>query len=91
MRPATKTTAGRRKLSLVPAARPAARPTTASAPADSDGSPSRRTAQALSAMAMAASRKKIPTMSLRASPAWSASAGTLKAIAPRLSDQGATR
>ncbi len=40
---------------------------------------------------MAASRKKIPTMSLRASPAWSASAGTLSAIAPRLSDQGATR
>ena len=30
-------------------------------------------------------------MSLRASPAWSASAGTLSAIAPRASDHGATR
>jgi hypothetical protein len=42
-------------------------------------------------MATAASRKKIPTMSFRASPAWSESAGTLRAIAPRESDQGATR
>jgi hypothetical protein len=42
-------------------------------------------------MATAASRKKMPTMSLRASPAWSAKAGTLRAIAPRLSDHGATR
>jgi hypothetical protein len=42
-------------------------------------------------MATAARRKKIPTTSLRASPAWSASAGTLSAIAPRESDQGATR
>ena len=30
-------------------------------------------------------------MSFRASPAWSASAGTLSAIAPRTSDHGATR
>ena len=33
----------------------------------------------------------MPTMSLRASPAWSGSAGTLSAIAARASDQGATR
>ena len=30
-------------------------------------------------------------MSFRASPAWSARAGTLSAIAPRASDHGATR
>ena len=30
-------------------------------------------------------------MSFRASPAWSASAGTLRAIAPSASDHGATR
>jgi hypothetical protein len=68
-RPSTSTPAGRRKLSLVPAARPAARPTIASPPVGSDLSPSPRAAQALSAIATAASRKKIPTMSLRASPA----------------------
>ena len=33
----------------------------------------------------------MPTMSFRASPAWSASAGRLKAVAPSANDHGATR
>ncbi len=61
------------------------RPDAAAAPRSS------RAAAAFNPIATAASRKKIPTMSLRASPAWSARAGTLSAIAPSASDQGATR
>ncbi len=80
---------------MVPAASPTASPATASAPQDSPRLPSSSPAPpwflALSTTATAASRKKIPTMSLRASPAWSASAGTLSATAPRISDHGATQ
>ncbi len=85
---------------MVPAASPAARPLTIRAPT---GRPPQRgsssssggffdagAAQALTRTATAASRKKIPTMSLRASPAWSDRAGTLSAMAPSASDQGAT-
>ena len=71
--PTTNTAAGSRKLSLVPAARPAASPATTSAPVEPSRSrPTARLAsvgQRVTAIATAASRKKIPTMSLRASPA----------------------
>ena len=83
---------------MVPAASPAASPTTTGRPSkparprgcvaervDVDAPP-----HALTTIATAASRKKIPTMSLRASPAWSDSTGKLSAIAPSASDHGAT-
>ena len=79
---ATSTAAGSRKLSLVPAARPAASPTRSRAPRRErpalPACPAAAPRHAFSATATAASRKKMPTMSLRASPAWSASAGTLE-------------
>ena len=91
-RPTTSTAAGRRKFSFVPAASPAVSPAQSSAPVDR---PLPRPSSlvdvaAFSASATALNRKKIPTMSFRASPAWSASAGTLSAIAPSASDHGAT-
>ena len=92
--PTTSTAAGQQEVELGPGGQPGRQP-------DDDqrtGRRARRVALARrrrsrrsAATATAASRKKIPTMSFRASPAWSASAGTLSAIAAERQRPGATR